>query len=452
MQKRTLQNRKKGTVGGQTIQRVNRRLSRDHRDYWKQRLRKRPYVDRGGRKQEAAEWSIRMKREGREAWFNLGRSNQEVAAEIARNIWLHLIANGWESTLDKFKPRAAKKQEVTLGEFLKAAQPIPDISPRTFRQYSCALERMAAELKGIDGGKRKFDYRTGGRDRYLEKVHAVKLTAYKKERILSWRNRYLQKAGDDPLAQQSAKRNVNTVIRNCKSLFSHKVLQHLNFELPEPLPFRDIPFLKEGDHRYRSVINPELLLTAAYRELRGEYPEPYKALLLFLYCGLRRAEADCLLWSQVMFDKQCIRIENTRYFKTKTTESCGDIRIETEPMEELRTFMATARGLFVLESPTMPRPNAKYRHYRCQKTFKALIDWMRDKGITARTPLHALRKEAGSLVNASHDIHAASRFLRHADVTTTARHYADNRRGATVGLGSLLKEEPLRIIEGGLGK
>jgi len=51
----------------------------------------------------------------------------------------------------------------------------------------------------------------------------------------------------------------------------------------------------------------------------------------------------------------------------------------------------------------------------------APIDWLRNKGITARNPLHALRKEAGSLVNARAGIHAASRFLRHAEVTTTVR-------------------------------
>ena len=61
--------------------------------------------------------------------------------------------------------------------------------------------------------------------------------------------------------------------------------------------------------------------------------------------------------------------------------------------------------------------------------------------MTANKPLHEMRKEIGALVATEHGIYAASRFLRHSDITTTARHYADHKARISVGLGKLLDTE-----------
>jgi hypothetical protein len=61
--------------------------------------------------------------------------------------------------------------------------------------------------------------------------------------------------------------------------------------------------------------------------------------------------------------------------------------------------------------------------------------------VTANKPLHELRKEIGALVATQHGIYAASRFLRHSDITTTARHYAEHKARISVGLGKLLEAE-----------
>ena len=60
--------------------------------------------------------------------------------------------------------------------------------------------------------------------------------------------------------------------------------------------------------------------------------------------------------------------------------------------------------------------------------------WLRSKGITANKPLHELRKELGALIATEQGIYAASRFLRHSDISTTARHYADHKARISVGL------------------
>ena len=79
------------------------------------------------------------------------------------------------------------------------------------------------------------------------------------------------------------------------------------------------------------------------------------------------------------------------------------------------------------------------RRYRCRAVFAQLNDWLRSQGVTARRAIHELRKEAGSIVATQSGIHAASRFLRHADIAITAAHYADHKERITVPLGALLK-------------
>jgi integrase len=54
--------------------------------------------------------------------------------------------------------------------------------------------------------------------------------------------------------------------------------------------------------------------------------------------------------------------------------------------------------------------------------------------------LHTLRKEFGSIIAAEHGIYAASRLLRHADITTTAQYYLDKKKRVTSGLGGLLTD------------
>jgi hypothetical protein len=75
------------------------------------------------------------------------------------------------------------------------------------------------------------------------------------------------------------------------------------------------------------------------------------------------------------------------------------------------------------------------------KEMRALLAWLRRKGIISLKPLHALRKEFGSLINQRYGILAASEQLRHGGIAVTARHYLENRQPSVLGLGHLLKGE-----------
>ena len=94
-----------------------------------------------------------------------------------------------------------------------------------------------------------------------------------------------------------------------------------------------------------------------------------------------------------------------------------DVEVDPELVELFRGYRAKAKGSFVIESSNDARPDATYDHYRCQSCFEKLAEWLREKGVKSRTPLHTLRKEFGSQICDREGIYAASRALRHTDIT-----------------------------------
>ena len=391
-----------------------------------------------------------MQHGGRREVFNLGTTNKTVASINAKNIYLSLKAEGWESTLNKFKASVQHKGKIcTIGEFLDVVKDRVSTSPETFENYAVSFRKIVGDIMGINGGNYKYDYRGGGRNKWLANVHAVRMDKITPGKVQKWKQTFIRKAGSDPVKQKAARISVNSFIRCSKSLFSpKKILPFIKDEilLPDTLPFNGIEKEKESNTKYRSEIDPELLLVAAQRELSHEFPEQYKIFLLCLLGGLRKEEVDKLLWSQINFNQRIIRIEATKFFHPKTESSEDDVHIDLELIDILRSFKSKATDQFVIESPNSARPEATYRHYRCHKEFNSLNTWLRSKGITVQKPLHSLRKEFGSLINEKYGLYAAKEALRHSDIGITARHYIDQKQRVSVGLGPLLKEPSLKVV------
>jgi integrase len=152
-------------------------------------------------------------------------------------------------------------------------------------------------------------------------------------------------------------------------------------------------------------------------------------MLLAMSAGLRKGEIDSLQWHQVDFTRQLIRVESTEAASLKTADSRDEVAVSENTIAILRGFHAKRKGAFVIEAEGAQSGPKKWgQHYRAGAVFDKLNAWLRKHGVTARKPLHELRKELGALVTAEHGIYAASRVLRHADVSTTARHYSDHLR------------------------
>ena len=89
----------------------------------------------------------------------------------------------------------------------------------------------------------------------------------------------------------------------------------------------------------------------------------------------------------------------------------------------------------MIESDQETDHTADYGNYRCHSEFRCLIDWLRAKGVTSKTPLHSLRKEFGSQINARYGLTAAQEMLRHANVAVTAAHYVEQAAISLQALG-----------------
>jgi integrase len=419
------------------------RPSKDKQGYWEDSI----YQLRPG-----GNWWMKVQHAGERRKLSLGTPIKATAVVMARETYISIIHQGWEATLAAIRPEApVKAPETTVGQFLAELEAKADLNPETLKGYAIAFRAIVADIFGIDGGKEKFDYRGGGHAGWIAKINAIPLADVTPARVQEWKRMFLDRAGKDAVRLRSAKTSFNSFVRRAKSLFGPKCTGHLSITLPKPLPFEGIAFEPRQSARYRSSINPAGLTRAAQQELAQSDPPVFLAFLLALGAGLRRGEIDRLEWSAFQWDHSVIRIEPTRYFEPKTEHSIGDVQVDHELMSVFRGYYAgSARSSFVIENGAAGEPAQQYwDQYRAKEVFERLSVWLKAHGVTARKPIHELRKEFGSMVNRRHGLSAARDLLRHGDIGVTAAYYVDHAKQATSGLGALLetKRKGKKIVE-----
>ncbi len=411
--------------------------------YWESKLFHDAY-SRDGKRVQGTDWSVRIQHQGRRESFPLRTPNKTAAGAKAKDIYFALNGAGWEEALQRFKPEAAAPvlTDATVGDLIREVTTIGGLRPKTLADYAKALRLIVAEVFEIDGGRDKFDPHTGGRLKWLEQVEAVPLADLTPDKVQRWKLAFLRRAGSDPAKQRRAKTSVNSLLRQAKSLFSKKALRFLTLKLPDPLPFDGVQFEPRQSMRYHSAIEPWSLISVAQAELangEGNRPEQYKVFLLSLCAGLRRNEIDKLEWNALDFTRHVFRIEATEFLHPKTEESTGEIEIDPQVSEIFERLRQRSGGRFVIESDRMPILDATYSTYRCKPVFDGLTKWLKENGVVSQKPLHELRKEFGSTIANEHGIFAASRALRHTDISITTRHYADKKRRVTAGFGTFFQ-------------
>lgn len=453
----TVQNPKNRTETGQT-NRTDKtsRLPKTHQDFWQSKLKKRCFTSRDGEKIEIPTWQVRMTHLGKEAWFNLETANKTVAAVKAKDIYVSLISVGWKPTLAKYKPdMEVSKDGCTVGQFLDQVKAVSGLKPGTYEIYAKKFRSLVAGVFKISGGKEKHDYVNGGYKIWLDKVSVIRLDKLAADKINDWRVRQLQAASGNPLQHKQTSVTIRSILLSSKALFSLKIRKHLTLHLPSPLPFDGVSLPEAGKSRYKSEIDPKVILVAATRELCegvitdstviNPRPELYKILLLALFVGLRRDEIDKLQWRHIQWDRNTIRVETTEHGGTKSAGSEADVDVDPSLLEILKAHIPKPGegSPFVIRSAVQPRPESnRNHHYRCNCLFKELILWLRSKGITARNPIHALRKEFGSQICAQAGIFAASSALRHSSINLTREYYIDKKQPTFFAVAKLIQPSP----------
>ncbi len=414
-------------------------FSKSHSDYWRDKLTNRTND----------EFHVRIRFGGIQHWWPLRTANRSTAAEKAKAIWVSLQTHGFAATEAKFKPWTVKpspKTDVlTVGEFITAAKAVAGhVRLTTFTTYERKLRFLVSQIAKVKGSKARHDHFTGGAEKWREGVDKIPLSEITANRIEEWRGRYLAQFDDKPLKRQQAQSTAISIIRNAKSLFSPRTLKVLGADvrsrLPNPLPFAGVEVGKRPRTRYKSKVDPGALAAAAWNELKVQEPDQFKIFLLAFGAGLRRGEIDRLTWSAFDWKRGTVNIEPTEYGIAKTESSNDEIDLGQDLLDYFKAEMKNTTSEFVIGTAVSTEIAPHWNHYRCDCTFKKLLDWLRSKGVTARNPLHTLRKEFGSLINQKFGIYAASAALRHSNIGITRDAYVDKKERTALNIFEMIPQ------------
>ena len=152
----------------------------------------------------------------------LAQPTAHAAAAKAKTIYLALKSSGWEITLANFKPKSQIHSEIatTVGEFLEQVVATAGRRPKTIQGYCRAFRKIIADIFKIDEGQSKFDYRAGGgREKWLARIHAVKLKDLTPNKIQKWKVAFVVRAGTDPTKRRVAQISVNSLMRQMWAVF-----------------------------------------------------------------------------------------------------------------------------------------------------------------------------------------------------------------------------------------
>ena len=435
-----------------------------HVNFWKARLEHRTYT-REAKAFEVAEWSVRIHFKGIRKSFDLDTANKEEAAVKARDIYLSLLTRGWSTTIHELAPQAAQPAETssessTVGEFLAEVKRTTNLKPKTLRLYTQSLRQLVAHIHGVKSDASRYDYRNGGLMAWRKQIDVIPLSAITPAAVADWKLAFLRRAGSDPRRKLEVNRSFNSWLRNTKSLFSAQIINKPNFRIKIPkfkVPdgqrgereeywFDTVDFERAGSMKFRAPtgVTYEKLVTNARDELRSQQPEAYKLFLLCLCAGLRRAEADVCLWTQLNPDDNSLRIEPNEYIEPKHG-SGGTVYVDPSLMRELLSFKEQALGPFVVSSHLAWKPTT-YGRYRCEPHWRTLIEWLETNGISARKKVHELRKLFGDAIVKQNGIFAGSAQLRHSTIQMTASHYTDPRQRAVLPVGTLFSDGRTKTV------
>jgi integrase len=412
-------------------------VGKNSANYWITRLKKK----KNSKGVISPHWSIQLQSGSKRRGFSTGTGNKEAAAKIAAGIYKDILTIGWDATLSKHRPKNEADPNLpptvaSVGEWIEAARRVSEANASTFTFYSRALRKIVADILAVERTEKRFGPRKGGAAGYRAMIDGAGLDVLTPSAVQKWRLEYVKQA-KNPAEERSRMTSCNSTIRQARSLFAAKIVKFLtDHRLPDPVPFHEVEFFPRQSAKYFSRIDAKTLLQEAHGELAESEPAAFLAMLLAMSAGLRKGEIDSLQWHQVDFTRQLIRVESTEAASLKTADSRDEVAVSENTIAILRGFHAKKKGAFVIEAEGAESGPKKWgQHYRAGAVFDKLNAWLRKHGVTARKPLHELRKELGALVTAEHGIYAASRVLRHSDVSTTARHYTDLKTRPVIDVG-----------------
>ncbi len=355
--------------------------------------------------------------------------------------------------LDRYEANAVHLSRTTVKNNLNALRHLA----------ACLLELGVISKAATDRQREQWRDRTG----------KMRLDEFTFSALESFRTRLIRAAGDNGITRGKVATTLNYYFRCAKSIFSERMMAfYSDFEIPDPLPLRQIKPLREPSRRYHSKIDVARIIQMVrerfWEGVLGEEEEQerqrylarqtsstggcYKSaddfvredkarfiiLLLTIACGLRPKEVSRLTWEQVDFDRRFIHVAVTSYDTPKARTSESSIAVSDAVLEFLQNF----RPYSILPPFVLPafRKGGREPEKPGISLFRGLHGWLRQNGVDCDNPLYTFRKEAGSIIYEQTDSYdRAADFLRN-DPRVAREHYVGTRRRleiAVPGLGNV---------------
>jgi len=297
------------------------------------------------------------------------------------------------------------------------------------------------------------------RARWRRQVDATPLKALTLAALERYRTETIRAVGDDQIEKGRKITTLNSYFRCARSLFSERMIAFYgDFDIPDPLPLRQIRAMREPSRRYNSRIDVAKVMAAAKRRFwDGKLTEEEKAeragssrskqdyvredkarfiiILLVISCGLRPKEVSRLTWDQVDFENGKIHVAVTSYDTPKARSSEASVDVSPAVMKFLEEFRRwSVFPPFVIPAP---RYGEKEPAKPGQVFFRELCKWLRRNGVDGQNPLYVFRKEAGSIIfDQTDSFDLAAEFLRN-DPRIAREHYVGRRKRLAIEVPGL---------------
>lgn len=380
---------------------------------------------------------VRIMYGGRRRKFSTGETTLRRAKNKATAIVADIRSRGFDEAVKIHSRRRDKlPNDPSIEEFVELARTIfqkdlrdPPSRP-TYERYLRDISRVAS----TSGAKR------------LSQLEIPRI-----EKFVATYHKGAEEKGRNP---QSARTSVQTIIRNCSSLFSPRMLRAYRKrgldELENPFSGIDLPpvritpysplpvgILSEICKKAETLKSGDPTASAPKkvrnRALGPDFRKPqiasYLLFLLELGLGLRRNEADKAEWAWILPSidgRHIMEVRETNFFRPKSRQR----RILPVPKQILDVLEQYRRKDDPFIVPGLS-PRIYQRHeeptnipYRCDEAHRALVSWLRLQGVEDDKPCHKLRKEFGSAVATTFGLFAAQRMLGHSSPLVTEAHYA----------------------------
>ncbi|MDB6064061.1 MAG: hypothetical protein JWR26_269 [Pedosphaera sp.] len=385
-------------------------------------------------------YNLRVMVKGRRRQFSTGESTKATAKDKARSILADLKSRGMVEAVALHSRRVDEiPSDPTFDEFTKLYEKV-----MLSTEYPPAFPTRSRYVKGLN---------FMGRALRINRIRSLT-----PEKIKGFISDYQADGLAEGRLSGSVKTSLNSILRNCASLFSKAALAgYKDHGLVLANPVAGLK-LRRVEIKGFSPLKPEVLqavwqnavllrdgdpkATPPPKPKKGEaidrwkepdwikpHPEAYLLLILELGLGLRRHESDKAQKDWFFEDadgRTYLEVKETPFFTPKSKER-RVIPVAKVLYDTLKLHFRDD-NLFVVpgRQPKIYAPGKQPKNivYRCDMHHRALASWLRLQGITDEKPCHVLRKQFGSYVATAFGLYHAQKFLGHSSPKVTSDYYA----------------------------